>query len=110
MLAYRISADRPHIERREIEEPVPSPGEELVRVRAFSLNRGEVLGLADGVDDEPVGRDLAGVTAMGERVVGVVRRGAWAELVAVPASQLAVIPDGISDAEAATLATAGLTA
>jgi NADPH:quinone reductase len=110
MLAYRISADPPHVELREVEEPMPSSGEMLVRVHAFSLNRGEVLSLADGVDGEPVGWDFAGVATTGERVVGVVRRGAWAELVAVPASQLAVIPDGVSDAEAATLPTAGLTA
>src|SRR5262249_27070361 len=49
-------------------------------------------------------------TTAGERVVGVVRRGAWAELVAAPTSQLATIPDGVSDADAATLPTAGLTA
>jgi NADPH:quinone reductase len=110
MLAYRISAEPPHVELREVEDAVASPGETLVRVGAFSLNRGEALGLADRADGEAVGRDLAGVTPTGERVVGVVRRGAWAELVAVPASQLAVIPDGVSDAEAATLPTAGLTA
>jgi NADPH:quinone reductase-like Zn-dependent oxidoreductase len=110
MLAYRISADPPHVELREVEEPAQSPGEALVRVNAFSLNRGEVLGLADGVDGDAVGWDFAGVATTGERVVGVVRRGAWAELVAVPASQLAVIPDNVSDTEAATLPTAGLTA
>jgi NADPH:quinone reductase-like Zn-dependent oxidoreductase len=44
------------------------------------------------------------------RVVGLVRRGAWAELVAVPTSQLAVLPASVTDAEAATLPTAGLTA
>jgi len=48
--------------------------------------------------------------AEGERVVGVVRRGAWAQLAAVPTSQLAVLPAGVSDADAATLPTAGLTA
>jgi NADPH:quinone reductase len=98
-----------------VADPVPLRHEALVRVHAFSLNRGEVLEPAA----EP-GWDLAGVVERaaadssgpreGERVVGLVRRGAWAELAAVPTSQLAVLPAGVSDAEAATLPTAGLTA
>jgi NADPH:quinone reductase len=110
MLAYRISADPPHVELREVPEPVPSADEIVVRVRTFSLNRGEVVDLAGRADGEAVGWDFAGVTPAGKRVVGLVRRGAWAELVAAPASQLAEIPDGVSDADAATLPTAGLTA
>jgi NADPH:quinone reductase-like Zn-dependent oxidoreductase len=46
----------------------------------------------------------------GTRVVGLVRRGAWAQLAAVPSAWLAVIPEGVSDGQAATLPTAGLTA
>src|SRR5438477_1539499 len=110
MLAYRITANPPHVELREVADPLPSADELLVRVRAFSLNRGEVVDLADGADGAAVGWDFAGVAPTGERVAGVVRRGAWAELVAAPQSQLAVVPDGVSDADAATLPTAGLTA
>jgi NADPH:quinone reductase-like Zn-dependent oxidoreductase len=43
-------------------------------------------------------------------VVGLVRRGALAELAAVPTSQLAVLPSTVTAADAATLPTAGLTA
>jgi NADPH:quinone reductase-like Zn-dependent oxidoreductase len=46
----------------------------------------------------------------GTRVVGIIRAGAWAQFAAVPTSQLAPVPDGLSDAQAATLPTAGLTA
>jgi NADPH:quinone reductase-like Zn-dependent oxidoreductase len=43
-------------------------------------------------------------------VVGLVKAGAWAQFAAVPASQLAPVPDDVGDAQAATLPTAGLTA
>jgi NADPH:quinone reductase-like Zn-dependent oxidoreductase len=43
-------------------------------------------------------------------VAGLVRTGAWAQLAAVPVSRLAAIPAGLSDVQAATLPTAGLTA
>src|SRR5262249_51785035 len=44
------------------------------------------------------------------RVVGLLRTGAWAELIAVPSTNLATLPDSVSFAEASTLPVAGLTA
>jgi NADPH:quinone reductase-like Zn-dependent oxidoreductase len=43
-------------------------------------------------------------------VVGLVNVGSWAQLAAISTRVLAPIPDGVSDAQAATLPTAGLTA
>jgi NADPH:quinone reductase-like Zn-dependent oxidoreductase len=47
---------------------------------------------------------------VGERVVGLLPVAAWAEVVAVPTENLAVLPDEVSFAQAATLPVAGLTA
>jgi NADPH:quinone reductase len=104
----------------EVEEPVPGPAEALVEVRATSLNRGEVRGLQARPQGVVHGWDLAGVvrrpaadgTGPGEgaRVVGLLGRGAWAQLAAVPTSMLAELPDAVSFESAAALPVAGLTA
>ena len=91
----------------------------LIGVRAFSLNRGEVLMSAAMKAGSRIGSDFAGVVesapqcsgfAPGDRVVGAMRGGAWAERIAAPIAIVARIPDLVSFEEAAALPVVGLTA
>lgn len=95
---------------REVADPEPRSDEVLVNVKAFSLNRGEVRGVASASDGTVPGWDVAGVDDEGRRVVGIVRKGAWAEKVAVRRTAMGELPDGVTFEDAATLPVAGLTA
>ena len=109
------------LELAEVDDPTPGANEALVRVQATSLNRGEVRrALRSSESGQRVGWDVAGVVeraaadgsgpSEGDRVAGLVQRGAWAERVGVATDRLGRLPDGCGFADAATLPVAGLTA
>ena len=121
MRAVVVNSESPsRLDFQEVEEPSPAPAEARVRVSAISLNRGEVRRAENAEPGFRPGWDLAGTVERpaadgsgppaGSRIVGFLPSGAWAERAAVPTNALAVLPDGVSFAQAATLPVAGLTA
>jgi len=108
------------VELREIPDPLPASNEALVEVQAFSLNRGELASFARNKQGWVPGQDISGTVlrraangagpAAGARVVALVDEFGWAQRAAVPAHRMAVLPDTVSFAQAATLPVAGLTA
>jgi NADPH:quinone reductase-like Zn-dependent oxidoreductase len=105
----------------EVAEPVPHPHQALVKVEAYSVNRGETFQLEHPpAPDWRPGKDIAGLVVqaapdgsgppVGTRVVGHPPALGWAEYVAVPTTQLAALPDALGAPEAAALPLAGLTA
>ncbi|MGW1895161.1 zinc-binding dehydrogenase [Streptomyces sp. NPDC002004] len=104
----------------DVPEPTLRPHEALVKVEAFSVNRGETFKLEKPVPGERPGKDVAGLVVQSAadgsgpsgitRVVGHPMAGGWAEYVAVPTDALAVLPDGVSMVDGAALPLAGLTA
>lgn len=104
----------------EVDQPRPGPGEALVKVEAFSVNRGETFQLEAPKPGWRPGKDIAGLVvqaaadgsgpAVCRRVVGHPPAGGWAEYVCVPTDSLAELPDSLDSVRAAALPLAGLTA
>ena len=112
--------NNPRLKLRETALPHPLPNQALIKVEAFSLNQGETRTALTAVDSYIPGWDFAGVVEKaaidgstpkeGTRVFGFVARGSWAEYVVAPGGQMAEIPEGVSNAQAACLPIAGTTA
>jgi len=97
-------------------DPVPGPGEVLVRVRATAVNRADLL-QAEGKYPPPpgapeiLGLEAAGeVEGTGEKVFFLLSGGGYAEKVAVPSAMLMPVPARLSLAEAAAIPEAWFTA
>jgi putative PIG3 family NAD(P)H quinone oxidoreductase len=102
-------------------DPVPGPGELLIRVQASGINRPDVLqrkghyAPPPGTSDLP-GLEVAGTVvagdaqamaqagfAVGDRVCALVAGGGYAECCVAPVVQCLPVPAGWSDVEAASL-------
>lgn len=111
-------------------DPVPGPGELLVRVHAAGLNRADLVQREghypppSGADDV-LGLEVAGVVAeagpadgvsagrgftVGDRVCAIVASGGYAEFVIVPAAHALPVPDGFDWIAAAAIPEAYTTA
>src|SRR2546428_718497 len=108
MKAYvlRAEPDGMALELREKSQPQPGPAQLLVRVRAASLNRGELIrghGLIKPGTEKPAGMDAAGeVVPTGERVMGRLP-GAFAEYGLMDKQDAIPIPATLSWEEAAAV-------
>ena len=110
------------LEPREAPVPQPVAGQVLLRVRAASLNRGDLLGTIAfhrAAGGRPAGVDAAGeVQALGEGVtdlepgdrIMVRARGCFAEYVAVDAALATPIPQHLSWEQAAAIPISYVTA
>ena len=103
---------------REVPDPVPGPGEVLVRVHAAGVNRADLLQAAGHYPPPPgastvLGLEVSGVIAglgaqvsgwrVGEQVCALLAGGGYADHVAVPAEQVLPVPAGVDLLDAAGL-------
>lgn len=106
------------LEMGDLPDPVPGPGEAVVRVEAAALNYFDLLIVAGKYQYKPahpfspgaefagtverLGPDAAGF-ARGERVIGYAGWGAAREKIAIPVSRLVKVPAGLDAERAAGL-------
>ena len=116
MKAWRVDALGQAPTLTDIPQPVPGPGEALLRVAAAGLNFADLLMIKGQYQDRPAlpftpGLELAGtVQALGPnttgplpgaRVAACVTQGGFAEYAVVPVDRLLALPDAMPFAHAA---------
>lgn len=94
------------LEVRDVPAPEPHARQQLVTGLAGGINFADLMTAAggySGVPDPPIvaGREFSGLAANGERVMGYLQWGAFAEQIAANSDLLWPVPQGWSDAEGA---------
>ncbi|MXO50263.1 zinc-binding dehydrogenase [Erythrobacter gaetbuli] len=124
LVVRSLSPDLSGTQIEEIADPVREEGQVLVRVRAASLNYPDLLMTRGDYQFKPdvpfvSGLEMAGEVVeadagsgfkSGDRVMGGAKTGAFAGLVALPASSLRPVPAGLGFPEAAAMGAAYHTA
>ena len=102
----------------EVADPVPGPGEVLIRVAATAVNKADTLQRQGRYTPPPgaseiIGLECSGTVAalgegvdawsVGDEVCALMAGGGYAELVAVPAGQAMPLPSGVDLVTAAAL-------
>lgn len=114
------------LELREVERPVPGPGEIRVRVASSGVNRADLLQrrgrypAPEGWPAEIPGLEFAGVVDAvgrdsdrwreGDRAMGIVGGGGYAEYVVTPASTAVPVPSGVETVDAGAIPEVFMTA
>ena len=91
---------------QEQPDPIPGDGQELVTVEAGGLNYADIMTAKGGYPGTPkpplvAGREFSGIRSDGQRVMGYVQWGAFAERVAARTQLVWPVPDQWSAEEAA---------
>ncbi|MFC4403041.1 NAD(P)H-quinone oxidoreductase [Gracilibacillus xinjiangensis] len=106
----------------EMPDPILNKGELLIEVHAAAVNRTDILnreGKTGYASNPIIGVEVAGVVtdtnghhsfSVGDRVMGLVNGGAYAEYVTMPANRAMKIPDNLDFTEAAAIPEVFLTA
>ncbi len=117
MRAMRFEVDGP-LTWADAPDPTPGPGEVVIEIAATAVNRADVMQRAGKYpapagESEILGLECSGTIvevgdgivgwAVGDEVCALLAGGGYAERVAVPATQLLPVPEGVSLAEAAAL-------
>jgi putative PIG3 family NAD(P)H quinone oxidoreductase len=113
------------LEWTKVPDPTPGPGEVIIDIAATAVNRGDllqreghypppegaspILGLECSGTISSVGAAIS-LDHIGEKVVGLLSGGGYAQKVAVPIGQIMSIPPGLTLLEAASLPEAACTA
>ena len=124
LVVRELSPDLSGVAIEDRPEPEASPGEVLIRVRAASLNYPDLLMTRGDYQFKPEppfisGLEMAGEVlaappdsgfAPGDFVMGGAKTGAFAEVLALPASAIRALPGGLDFPQAAALGAAYHTA
>jgi NADPH2:quinone reductase len=115
----REHGDLSVLKLEEVPDPVPGPGQALVRIRACGINFADSIMAAGKYQNQPElpftpGSEIAGdvvalgegvgTVAVGDRVMGLPGRGGYAELAAVDVTRLSPLPASLSYEQAASFA------